>query len=293
MGPAVGPTYWCDTPTASPASSSIRSGRRSPARHGSKSSRCASPQAARRRRSCHATRPRSRGSPTWPVWSCIRIRCAPRTSTIPTSCAWTSIPCPASSGRRCEPSRASSKRRCTTSGLPAGRRRQARAACTSSCASHGAGPLTKCAARRWRWRATWSGALPRSRRANGGRKSATVCSWTTTRTPRIVPSRRPTRCGRRPMPASRRRSVGTKSRAPSRRTSRSPRCPSASPRWAIAMQGLTGLPDRSKACSSYRPGTSARGRGTRPGRRTTRSSAASLPACSRPRPAGPAPPSTR
>ena len=37
----------------------------------------------------------------------------------------------------------------------------------------------------------------RSPPASGGRRSATACSSTTTRTPRTAPSRRPTRCGRR------------------------------------------------------------------------------------------------
>ena len=47
----------------------------------------------------------------------------------------------------------------------------------------------RCAARRWRWRARSSGG--RSwRRRSGGRRSATACSSTTTRTPATGPSRR-------------------------------------------------------------------------------------------------------
>ena len=45
---------------------------------------------------------RSRGWPTWRASSCTRIRCAPTTSIIPTSCASISIRCPASSGRSCK-----------------------------------------------------------------------------------------------------------------------------------------------------------------------------------------------
>jgi hypothetical protein len=51
-------------------------------------------------RSCLATRRRSPGSRTSLASSCIRIRCAPRISIIPTSCASISIPCPASRGSR-------------------------------------------------------------------------------------------------------------------------------------------------------------------------------------------------
>ena len=81
-------------------------------------------------------------------------------------------------------------RRSTTSGSSAGRRRRARAACTSTCASSGAGRSTRCGARRWRWRARSSGARRRWRRASGGRKSATACSSTTTRTRRTARSPR-------------------------------------------------------------------------------------------------------
>ena len=46
---------------------------------------------------------------------------------------------------------------------------------------------------------------PGSPPASGGRKSATACSSTTTRTPRTGPWPRPTRCGPSPMGGSRRR----------------------------------------------------------------------------------------
>ena len=57
------------------------------------------------KRSCRATPRRSCGWRTSPASSCIRIRCAPTISIIPTSCASTSIRCPASSGRRSARSR--------------------------------------------------------------------------------------------------------------------------------------------------------------------------------------------
>ena len=50
--------------------------------------------AAPPRRSCRATRRRSPGWRTSPASSCTRIRCAPTTSIIPTSCASISIPVP-------------------------------------------------------------------------------------------------------------------------------------------------------------------------------------------------------
>ena len=86
--------------------------------------------------------------------------------------------------------RASSARRSTTSGWSAGRRRRARAACTSTCASSGAGRSTRCAAPRSRSRARSSGARRRWRPASGGRRSATACSSTTTRTRRTARSPR-------------------------------------------------------------------------------------------------------
>ena len=58
--------------------------------------RCGFRPAAARRKSCRATPRRWPGWPTSPASSCIRIRCAPTTSTIPTSCASISIRCPAS-----------------------------------------------------------------------------------------------------------------------------------------------------------------------------------------------------
>ena len=149
------------------------------------------------------------------------------------------------------------------------------------CASSGAGTSTRCAARRWRSRARSSGARQRSRRANGGRRSATACSSTTTRTPRTAPSPRPTRCGPRPMRAvSAPLSWDEVDELRARPTSRWRPCRPASRRSATGTRASTSMPDRSKPCSSCPRGTSATGWATRPGRRTTRSSAASRRGCS-------------
>ena len=77
-------------------------------------------------------------------------------------------------------------------------------------------------ARRWRWPATSSGAPPRSPPRNGGRRSATGCSSTTTRTPRTgrSPPRIPS--GRCPTRGSRSRCAGTRSPTSWPRTSRWP-----------------------------------------------------------------------
>ena len=94
---AAGPTCSSAIPTASTASSSTRSARRARGRRGSRSSRCGFRPAAAPRKSCRAMPPRWRGWRTSPASSCIRIRCAPTISIIPTSCASISIRCPASS----------------------------------------------------------------------------------------------------------------------------------------------------------------------------------------------------
>ena len=157
------------------------------------------------RRSCRATPPRSPGWRTSGASSSTRIRCARRTSIIPTSCGSTSTRCPASSGRSSWPWPASCARPWPTSGWSAGRRPRARAASTSTCGSTAAGRSGRCGAPPSPWPARWSGGRRRSRPASGGRRSATASSSTTTRTPRTAPSPAPTRCAPRPTRASRRR----------------------------------------------------------------------------------------
>ena len=117
----------------------------------------------------------------------------------PTSCASISIRCRASPwsqivevARR----RARGARRVRASS--AGRRRAARAACTSGCGSRRTGRSRSCAGRRSRSRARSSGARRRSRPRSGGRRSATACSSTTTRTRAIARRRARTRCAPTP-----------------------------------------------------------------------------------------------
>ena len=192
------------------SSSSSRSARRSRGRTGSRWSRSRSHPAARPKRSCRASRRRWRGWPISPASSSTRTRCAPRISIIPTSCASTSIPCRASTWPQIRDVAASCARRSTISAWSGGRRRRARAACTSTCGSSAAGRSTRCAAPRWRWRARSSAARRRSRRASGGRKSGTACSSTTTRTPRTAPWPRAYSVRPTPTRACRRRSTGTR-----------------------------------------------------------------------------------
>ena len=98
------------------------------------------------------------------------------------------------------------------------------------------GTSSRCAARRSRWRARSSGARPTSRRASGGRRSATACSSTTTRTRATAPSPPATPSARRPTRACRARWSGT-------------RCPTSSP----ATCGSTRCPARARDAATRRP----------------------------------------
>ena len=80
-----------------------------------------------------------------------------------------------------------------SSATAATRRRRARAASTSTCASSRSGSSAMCAAARSRSAARWSGACRSSPRRSGGRKSGTASSSTTTRTRATAPSPRRTR----------------------------------------------------------------------------------------------------
>ncbi len=155
-------------------------------------------RARRRRKSCHATRPRSPGWRTWVAWSFIRIRFAPKTSSIPMSCASTSIRCRVSSGRSssASPSREAGSDDVGLVGWP------------KTSGSRGIHVNVRID-RRWSFTEVRRAALalareverraPTSPPASGGRRSVTACSSTTTRTPRIErsPARIPyaqTRC---------------------------------------------------------------------------------------------------
>ena len=182
---AAGRTCSSATRTASTASSSTRSGRRSRGRRGSRSSRCVFRRAGAPRKSCRAMPRRSPGWRTSPASSCTRIRCAPRISTIRTSCASTSIRSPASRGSR-SASVAREVRRDARRSRAARLAEDVRLARPARLRADraGAGRSPRCAAPRWRSRARSSGARPPSRRASGGRRSATASFSTTTRTRR-------------------------------------------------------------------------------------------------------------
>ena len=195
-------------------------------------------------------------------------RCAPASSSIPTSCASTSIPGPGVAWADVRRVALEVKALLDELGLAAGRRRAARAACTSTCASSRAGPSPRCAAPRSRSRARSSGARRSSRPRSGGRRSATASSSTTTRTRRTAPPARRTRCARCPTRASRRRSLGRgaglRARRLHRRTvpARFAELGDRTPPW-------TRRPARSRRCSSSRRATRRPGSATRPGRRTS------------------------
>jgi DNA ligase D-like protein (predicted polymerase) len=64
---------------------------------------------------------------------------------------------------------------------------------------------------RWTCHVLWSAARLAWQARNGGKRSATACSWTTTRTPRIEPRAPPTLCVRCPTRGYRRRCIGRRS----------------------------------------------------------------------------------
>ncbi len=107
----------------------------------------------------------------------------------------------------------------------AGRRPPVHAASTSTCGSSAGGASTRCVGPRSPSRARWSGAPPTSRRASGGRRSATASSSITTRTRRTARSPRRGPCGPRPTRACRCLSSGTRSRIAIRPRSRSSTAP--------------------------------------------------------------------
>ena len=165
---------------------------------------------ARRRRPGVGSQPRLRRPQS-------ASRDAPGTSTTPTSSGWTSTRCPVWTGRRSSPSHWWPERSSPTTGSLRGRRPRVRAASTSMPASIRAGRTS-----RYGWpprpSPARSNCAPQSwRPASGGRKNAKASSSTSTRTPRIAPSRRPTRSVRGPTRECRRHFTGQ-------------RCPTAGPR---------------------------------------------------------------
>ena len=235
----------------------------------------------RRRGGRLESRPRWPGWRTWAASTSTRIRCAPTTSTIPTSCASTSIRGPACRGPTSGAWRWSCARSWPITAWSAGRRPPARAASTSTPGSSRAGASPRCGAPRWRWRARSSGAPRRSPPASGGRRSGTASSSTTTRTPRTAPWRPPIRCG--PMPDAHVSAPLTWDEVPDAElgdfTLRTmPAATRSSATWARGSTTRVGSLDALLELSER---DEAQGLATRHGRRTTRSSRASRHACSR------------
>ena len=129
------------------------------------------------------------------------------------------------------------------------------------------GPSTRCVVRRSLCRERSNGARPPWPLRNGGKKSATACSSTTTRTRRTVRPARPIPCGRSPMLASR-----------ALHWHEVPDCepsdftgltiPTRFPEIGDPHEGIDAAAVRSNNCSSLRHETKPRALATRPGRRT-------------------------
>ena len=219
-----------------------------------------------RKKSCRATRPRSCGWPTSPASSCIRIRCAPTISIIPTSCASISIRCPASSGRR-------SARSPRVVRATLGRLRPRRLAEDVGLARHAHLRAHRAALDVRRGAPRRAGARARGRAARAGARDEQVVEGRAPRRlPRLQPEREgshdrraPTRCGPtadarvsaplawdeidacEPADFTLRNDAGALRR-----------------RSAIATRASTGTPARSSRCSSCRRGSEREGQGDAP-----------------------------
>ena len=252
--------------TASAASSSTRSARPASRPALDRRRRAAVPVRPQRRGSRAARSPRrSRGWPTSPASSCIRTRCAPTISIIPTSCASISIRCPASSGRsfvtwravvRATLERLRPHRLAEDLGLARHPRLRAHRAALD---------VRRGAARRARARA-------RGRTARAGARHEQVVEG---RTPRRVPRLQPEREG----PHRRRRLLGAADarcarlgaahlgrarRVRPRRLHAGDDAGTRSPRLAIRTPASTTQRARSTRCSSCRHATRSEGLGDAP-----------------------------
>ena len=233
-------------------------------RTGSRSSRSASPRAARPRRSCRATPRRSPGWRTSAASSCTRTRCAPRTSTIPTSCASTSTRCPASSGRRSWPWPRVVREVLAELGLVGWPKTSGSRGIHVNVRIH----------RRWSFdevrRAALALAREVERRAPDARHQQVVEGGAPRRLPRLQPERQGPHGRQRLLgaPEARRARLGARDLGRARecgpRSSRCARCPRASPRSATGTPASTSTPARSSRCSSCRPRQEAEGLGDAP-----------------------------
>ena len=204
-------TCWCDIPTGSKVSTSIKSGRRRVAPTWIEVVELRFPSG----RVAEEVVPRDAAALAWLAnLACLELHPHPvRAEDLehPDELRVDLDPVPGILWQQVQEVAAVSRAVLHDFGLSAGRRRRARAACTSACASNSDGISTKCGARRLRWRAKSRSVRRSSPPASGGRRSATVCSSTTTRTPRTVRLRLRTPCGQLRTRAFRRRSPGMKS----------------------------------------------------------------------------------
>ena len=205
--PAAGRWRSSASSTAPPGSSSSRSVRPTNGPSGSTRSSLSFPSGRTAEEIVAATmRPRWPGSPTSAASTSTRTRSGPRTSTIPTSCASTSIPVPGVPWAD-DPRRGARAPRGARGGRPR------RLAQDLGLARHPHQRAHRAALDLSRGAARGAGAGPRRRSArarssppaSGGRRSATASSSTTTRTPRTARWPRPTRSGRCPTRGCRRR----------------------------------------------------------------------------------------
>ena len=210
-----------------------------------------------------------------------RTRCARRTSTIRTSCGWTSTRCRAWAGTQVRQVALVAQEALEAVGL---------VGWPKTSGSRGIHINVRIEPR-WTYpevrRAALALARDVERRAPAIATSQVVEGGAPRRLPRLQPERQgPHRRLRLLRPAHPRRArldapaLGRgRGRGP-RRTSRSPRCPRSSRRAATRARGSTRPWARLTRCSSCPPRTRRRGTATRPGRRTTASRRASWPGCS-------------
>ena len=186
---------------------------------------------------------------------------APRRPRPPRRAARRPRPDPGGRLRRGARGRAASSARCSpTTACSASRRPRDRAGSTSTSGSSRAGASPRSGGRRSRLPARSSAGRRSWRPRSGGRRSATGCSSTTTRTPAIARSPRPTRCGRSPTPASRPRSSGTRCADADPAELRLDTVPARLAERGDPAATIDEVPTRSTRCSSS---PTRRGRGPR------------------------------
>ena len=240
--------------------------------------RSRSRRAAPRRRSCRATPRRSPGWRTSAASSSTRTRCAPRTSTIPTSCASTSTRCRASRGRRSWTSRGVVREVLDELGLVGWPKTSGSRGIHVNVRIHP--PLVaspRCGAPRSRSRARSSGARPTLATSKWWKEErhGVFLDYNQNAKDRTVASAYSVRpeAGRARLGAGH---VGRARRVRPERLHARARCRRASPRSATGTPRIDDAPRLARrAARAVRARRRRRAWATRPGRRTTRSSRAS------------------